>query len=77
MKEKAVKTEFIADCPTGKPGCFLRIERRYWEDGTSCLHVAKYGYVKGKLRAWWPPQYMQIDWEKREHLVSLLTEGKV
>jgi hypothetical protein len=72
MKEKAVKTELIADCPTGKPNCFLRIERRHWADGTSCLHIAKYGYVNGKLRAWWPPQYVQVDWELNRLLGSLV-----
>ena len=76
MKEKAKQIDHIVDCPTGKPGVILRIERRHWEDGTSCLHIAKYATRQGKrgpyLSFYRPAQYIQIDWERRNHLTALL-----
>ena len=42
-KRKAVRIDHIADLPTDLEGVFLRIERRWWADGSSCLHICKWG----------------------------------
>jgi hypothetical protein len=63
-RAKAIKIERLGDYPLDKPGMFLRAERRHWPDGTSCLHIAKWGTPSTQARPmpWWPPQYTQILW---------------
>lgn len=63
-REKAVRVEHLVDVPTDKPGVFLRAERRFWSDGTSCLHIAKWGtQPSGRKSPWIPLQYLQVPWE--------------
>lgn len=64
MREHAVRVDHLADIPLDLPGAFLRLERRYWADGTSCLHIAKWGHQPetGRPAPWWPPQYTQVPW---------------
>lgn len=63
-KPKAVQVDLLADLPLDIPGAFLRLERRYWPDGTSCLHIAKWGRQPetGRPAPWWPLQYVQVPW---------------
>lgn len=70
MKEKATKVDLIKDIPLDIPGAFLRFERRHWKDGTSCLHVMKWGTQPetGRQAPWWPLQYIQVPWELREKI---------
>lgn len=74
-KEKAVRVEFLADLPLDIPGVFLRLERRHWADGTSCLHIAKWGTQPETNRPapWWPLQYVQMPWELGKKLATALT----
>ncbi len=63
-KRAAVKIEHIVDLPLDKPGFFLRLERRYWQDGSSCLHIAKWARNgAGKATMYYPLQYVQVPWE--------------
>lgn len=64
-KRKAVKVDHICDLRLDRPDMFLRIERRYWADGTSCLHIAKWCKQpkRGAFAPWSPPQYTQVPWE--------------
>lgn len=61
-KSKAVRIDHLVDLPLDLPGAFLRLERHYWADGTSCLHIMKWGTqsTTGKVAPWWPPQYVQV-----------------
>jgi hypothetical protein len=45
-------------------GYWLVCERRFWDDGSSCLHVAKWGTQPGTGRPapFYPPQYLQLPW---------------
>lgn len=65
-RAKAVKVEHLADIRADLPGVFHRVERRWWPDGSSCLHIAKWGPRPGDGRVvpWWPPQYSQLPWEQ-------------
>lgn len=67
MKEKAIKIDHIKDVPLDIPGAFLRFERRHWKDGTSCLHIMKWGTQPetGRQAPWWPLQYVQVPWDLR------------
>lgn len=71
-KSKAVRVDPLGDTPLDIPGAFIRAERRHWADGTSCLHIAKWGIQPktGRPAPWWPLQYIQIPWE----LAGTLTE---
>ncbi|MFZ5815331.1 MAG: hypothetical protein ACOY93_08500 [Bacillota bacterium] len=73
-KSKAVKIDHLGDMPLDLPGAFLRFERRHWPDGTSCLHIAKWGTQPetGRPAPWWPPQYTQIPWEMAGSLVQTM-----
>lgn len=64
-KRAAIRVEHLADLPLDIPGVFLRLERRYWADGSSCLHIAKWGVqpTTGRPAPWWTPQYIQLPWE--------------
>lgn len=65
-KAAAVKVDHIADVPTDLPGVFLRVERRHWKDGSSCVHIAKWGTQKsGRKAPWIPLQYIQFLWHPR------------
>ena len=71
-KAAAVKVVHLRDIPLDRPGMFLRVERRYWADGTSCLHIAKWGLQPARQRPapWKPLQYIQMPWEMR-HLLGM------
>lgn len=76
-KAKAVKIDHLADIRLDIPGAYLRIERRWWENGTSCLHVAKWGIQprNGKPAPWYPQQYTQVPWELAETLGTAILEA--
>lgn len=71
-KAAAVRTDHLADIPLDRDGMFLRAERRHWADGTSCLHVAKWGTKDGVSRPWYPQQYMQVPWDLVGSVLSTL-----
>lgn len=73
-KRAALRVDHLGDVPLDLPGVFLRIERRWWVDGTSCLHIAKWGVQpeRGTAAPWWPPQYVQVPWEIGPELVRRL-----
>ncbi len=75
-KQAAVHVEHLGDVLLDRPGMFLRCERRHWSDGTSCLHIAKWGTQPGTGRPapWWPPQYVPVPWEMAPDLVRRLAE---
>ena len=68
--------EHLADIPLDIPGAFLRLERYWWRDGTSCLHIAKWCVQPetNRVAPWWPPQYTQIPWELAADLAQVLRE---
>lgn len=72
-RTSAVRVEHIADAPLDR-GLFLRVERRHWADGTSCLHITKWGKQPntGRLAPYKPFQYVQIPWEIRETVRDVL-----
>lgn len=76
-KRAAVRVDHLGDVALDRPDLFLRLERRHWADGSSCLHVAKWSRQPntGKLAPWWPPQYIQIPWELAEMLGATIVEA--
>lgn len=76
-RQAAVRVDHLCDLPLDRPGLFLRLERRHWPDGTSCLHIAKWGVQPetGRPAPWWPLQYVQIPWELAEQLGSAIVEA--
>ena len=78
-KRAAVRVDHLGDLELDKPGLFLRLERRHWADGSSCLHVAKWGTQPGTGRPapWWPPQYIQIPWKLAEMLGATIVEAAI
>lgn len=76
-KRKAVRVDHLADIPLDVPDMFLRLERRYWPDGTSCLHICKWSFQpkRQKLAPWWPLQYVQLPWWLVGRLVEVLTKA--
>lgn len=75
-KSKAVKIVPLVDVPLDIPGAFIRMERRFWKDGTSCLHIMKWGIQPNTKVAspWWPLQYIQIPWEIAELFICSLAD---
>jgi len=65
---KARHIEHLGDYCLDLPGAFLRVERRFWPDDTSCLSIMKYGQRKsdGVITAWFQPQYTQVPWDLAE-----------
>ncbi|WP_374712263.1 hypothetical protein [Symbiobacterium terraclitae] len=76
-KSKAVKVDHLSDMPLDLPGSFLRIERRHWPDGSSCLHIAKWSRQPntGRPAPWMPQQYIQLPWEYAEALGLTILDG--
>lgn len=80
-QQKAIHIATLHDFPLDVPDCWLRVERRFWENGTSCLHVYKRGRRKsdGIITGWSQPQYTQLPWECagafHERLAALIGEG--
>lgn len=76
-KSKAVRVDHICDVPLDIPGAFLRFERRFWADGSSCLHIAKWCVQPntGRTSPWWPPQYTQVPWEMAQEVGLTITEA--
>ena len=77
-KRAAVRIDHIGDYPLDLPGAFVRAERRYWADGTSCLHLAKWGYQqnRGCSSPWQPLQYLQVPWELVEMYAVIAMDCK-
>jgi hypothetical protein len=77
IKRKAVRIDHLGDMPLDLPGVFLRVQRRHWDDGTSCLHIAKWGTQPetGRKAPWWPPQYTQVPWRLAGPLVETLDKA--
>ena len=77
-KQTAERVQHLTDVPLDLPGVFLRVERRWWADGSSCLHIAKWGVQPktGRSAPWWPQQYTQVPWALGEPLLAAL-EGAV
>lgn len=75
-KRKAIRVEHLGDVPLDLPGACLRIERRHWPDGSSCLHIAKWSRQPqtGRLAPWHPPQYLQLPWELARALGAAIME---
>lgn len=73
-KPKAIRVEHLADVPLDMPGMFIRCERRHWDDGTSCLHAAKWATQpnRGHPAPWMPQQYIQIPWPQAPEFVRTL-----
>lgn len=73
-RRRAIKVDRLADIPSDLPGKFWRAERRYWADGTSCLHIAAWGTQPqtGKPAPWWPLQYTQVPWVLSESFLEQL-----
>lgn len=78
-KGKAVRVDHLCDLPLDIPGAFLRIERRHWADGSSCLHIAKWGIqpTTGRPAPWWPQQYTQVPWELAERLGATILDAAI
>lgn len=74
-KRAAVRVDHLSDMPLDLPGVFLRFERRFWADGTSCLHIAKWGTRDGKVSPWWPLQYVQVPWELHRSLLVYFADA--
>lgn len=78
-RQAAVRLDHLCDRPLDRPGLFLRLERRWWADGTSCLHVAKWSRQPntGNLAPWWPQQYLQVPWELAEQLGATVLDAAI
>lgn len=76
-KRAAVRVHHLADVSLDRPGTFLRLERRWWPDGTSCLHLAKWAVQPGRSCAapWWPLQYVQLPWDLVPALAAALGDA--
>lgn len=75
-KRKAVRVQHLCDIPLDLDGVWLRLERRWWPDGSSCLHIAKWGIQRetGRPTPWWPPQYTQVSWDVAQELGAIIRE---
>ena len=77
MTRKEVKRETICYLDLDKlqdgKQITVKVIRRFWDDGSSCLQLTKYIELEdGSKRAYYPPQYLQIPWDQRESFAAFL-----
>ncbi|MFO7172579.1 MAG: hypothetical protein DIU70_006390 [Bacillota bacterium] len=76
-RRAAVRIDHLADLPADLPGVWWRVERRWWADGSSCLHIAKWALQPstGRPAPWWPPQYVQVPWQDARAFLQAVLEA--
>jgi hypothetical protein len=69
-RRQAAKIEELGWIDGDIPGTRWKVERRYWKDGTSCLHVIMWGWRKRRpadtklmFTTWFPLKMLQLPWE--------------
>lgn len=77
-KRAATRIEHLIDIALDA-GYFLRLDRRYWADGSSCLHIAKWGTQPntGRDAPYKPLQYVQIRWEIAERVIRQMVASGI